>query len=79
MPDKKLSELTALTTTPANSDEFYIRDVSETASGKSKQITFATLKTAVGASAINAPVQAMTGSEDMSNSPSIDTPTKAWS
>ena len=43
MADTKLSALTELTTTPANDDEVYIRDVSEEANAESKKITIANL------------------------------------
>jgi len=38
MADTKLSALTELTTVPADDDEFYLRDVSESAANESKKI-----------------------------------------
>jgi len=49
MPDTKLSALTELAETPADADEFYIRDVSEAAADESKRITFNNLIKAVPA------------------------------
>ena len=43
MADTKLSALTELAATPADTDEVYIRDVSEAAANESKRITIANL------------------------------------
>ena len=43
MADTKLSALTELAATPANTDELYIRDVSEPAATESKRITVTNL------------------------------------
>ena len=47
MADQKLSALTELAATPADTDEVYIRDVSEPAATESKRITVANLKAAL--------------------------------
>ncbi len=46
MADEKLSSLTELATTPADTDEVYIRDVSEAAAAESKRITIANMNAA---------------------------------
>lgn len=74
MVDKKLSELTELTATPATDDEFYIRDVSEVAALESKRITVATLRLAVGYQM--RALQVMSGAADMSSSPTLSSPTQ---
>lgn len=43
MADTKLSALTELAAVPADTDEFYVRDVSEAASAESKRITWTNL------------------------------------
>ncbi len=48
MADTKLSALTELAATPADTDEVYIRDVSEAASAESKRITIANLLAGAG-------------------------------
>ena len=47
MTDSKLSALIELAATPADTDEVYIRDVSEPAATESKRITVANLKAAL--------------------------------
>ncbi len=48
MADTKLSALTELAVTPADTDEVYIRDVSEAAADESKRITIANLLAGAG-------------------------------
>jgi hypothetical protein len=43
MADKKLSALTELAAVPAADDEFYLRDISESATNESKKILYANL------------------------------------
>ncbi len=52
MADTKLSALSELATTPADTDEVYIRDVSEAAADESKRITVANLMAAAGGASI---------------------------
>ena len=61
MADTKLSALTELNATPQNSDELYIRDISEVAADESKRITRQNLVGGLASSGANTDITGLSG------------------